>query len=87
MFAVCWLDLVLDSRLPVLRHCSTVHLAALQVRFNVHPNVLLLDPFLNNGVTFASFHSAGTIPSLSDILKKIASGVLVSSVNVSMRGH
>ena len=33
-------------------------------------SVLLLDPFLNNGVAFASFHSAGTIPSLSDIFKK-----------------
>ena len=44
----------------------------------VYFSALLLDPFLNNGVTFASFHSAGTIPSLSDILKKIASGVLIS---------
>ena len=35
-------------------------------------SVLLLDPFLNNGVISASFHSDGTIPSLSDKLKNIA---------------
>ena len=27
---------------------------------------LLIDPFLNNGVIFASFHSDGTIPSITD---------------------
>ena len=41
-------------------------------------SVLVVDPFLNNGVTFASFHSAGTIPSLSDRLTKLASGLLIS---------
>ena len=30
---------------------------------------LFLDPFLNSGVMFASFHSEGTIPSSSDKLK------------------
>ena len=40
--------------------------------------VVLFDPFLNNDVTVASFHSAGTIPSLSDILNKLASGILIS---------
>ena len=34
-----------------------------------------LDPFLNSGVMFASFHSEGTIPSSSDKLNKFASGV------------
>ena len=38
--------------------------------------VLLLDPSLNNGVTFVSFHSDGTIPSLSDKLINIANGIL-----------
>ena len=38
---------------------------------------LFLDPFLNNGVMFASFHSEGTIPSSSDKLFTFASGVLI----------
>ena len=40
---------------------------------------LFLDPFLNSGVMFASFHSEGTIPSSSDKLKHFASGVLICS--------
>ena len=32
---------------------------------------LFLDPFLNSGVMFASFHSEGTIPSSSDKLKNL----------------
>ena len=35
---------------------------------------LFLDPFLNSGVIFASFHS---IPSSSDKLNTFASGVLI----------
>ena len=38
-----------------------------------------LDPFLNSGVMFASFHSEGTIPSSSDKLHHFASGVLICS--------
>ena len=38
---------------------------------------LFLDPFLNSGVMFASFHSEGIIPSSSDKLTTFASGVLI----------
>ena len=40
---------------------------------------LFLDPFLNSGVKFASFHSEGTIPYSSDKLNTFASGVLICS--------
>ena len=40
---------------------------------------MFLDPFLNSGVIFASFHSEGTIPFSSDKLNKISSGVLICS--------
>ena len=40
---------------------------------------LFLDPFLNSGVMFASFHYEGTIPSSSDKLNNFASGVLICS--------
>ena len=43
--------------------------------------LLFLDPFLNNGVMFPSFHSEGTIPSSSDKLNTFASGVLICSTN------
>ena len=48
---------------------------------------LFLDPFLNSGVTFASFHSEGTIPSSSDKLNNSASGVLIySTISLSSFG-
>ena len=40
---------------------------------------LFLDPFLNSGIMFASFHSEGTIHSSSDKLNNFASGVLICS--------
>ena len=40
---------------------------------------LLLDPFLNSGVMFASVHSEGTIPFSSDKLNTFASGILICS--------
>ena len=40
---------------------------------------LLLDPFLNNGMMFASFHSNGTTTSSIDKLNTVASGMLVYS--------
>ena len=43
-------------------------------------SVLLLAPFLNNGVMFASSHCDVMIPSLSDKLKNIANGVLIWSM-------
>ena len=53
----------------------------------VYNSVLLLGPFLNNGVIFASFRSDGMIPSLSDKLKNIASGILVwSTISLSSFG-
>ena len=48
---------------------------------------LFLDPFLNSGLMFASFHSEGAIPSSGDKLKKIASGVLIcSTISLSSFG-
>ena len=38
---------------------------------------LFLEPFLNNGVMFASFHSKRTAPSLSDKLNTLLSGILL----------
>ena len=35
------------------------------------------DPFLNSGITFASFHYEGTVPSSSDKLNTFARGVLI----------
>ena len=43
-----------------------------------------LEPFLNNGMMFASFHSKGIIPSCSDMLNTCASGVLIFSTVVSV---
>ena len=34
-----------------------------------------LEPFLNNGMMFASFHSKGTTPSFNDKLNTLASGI------------
>ena len=43
--------------------------------------------FLDNGVIFASFHSDGTIASLSDTLKNIAIGILIwSTISLSSLG-
>ena len=48
---------------------------------------LFLDPFLNSGVMFASFHYEGTIPSSSDKLKHFASDVLIcSTISLSSFG-
>ena len=48
---------------------------------------LFLDPFLNSGVMFASFHSKGTIPSSSDKLNNFASVVLIcSTISLSSFG-
>ena len=48
---------------------------------------LFLDPFLNSDVMFAYFHYGGTIPSSSEKLKKIASGVLIcSTISLSSFG-
>ena len=53
----------------------------------VYYSFLLLGPFLSNGVIFAYFHSDGMIPSLSDKLKNIASGILVwSTISLSSFG-
>ena len=38
---------------------------------------LFLEPFLNNGMMFVSFHSKGTTPSFNDKLDTLASGVLI----------
>ena len=38
---------------------------------------LLLDPFLNNGMIFASLHSNGTTHSSIDKLNTVASGMLI----------
>ena len=38
---------------------------------------LFLNPFLNNGIMVASFHSEGTIPSSCHKLNTFASGVLI----------
>ena len=47
--------------------------------------ICFLNPFLNEGTMFASFHSKGTIPSYSDMLK--TSGVLIcSKVSFSILG-
>ena len=40
---------------------------------------LFLEPFLNIGIMFASFHSKGTIPSCSYMLNMSSSGVLIYS--------
>ena len=40
---------------------------------------LFLEPFLNKGIKFSSFHSKGTIPSCSDMLNMCASGILICS--------
>ena len=48
---------------------------------------LFLDPFLNSGVMFASFHFEGTIPSSSDKFNTFASGVLIcSTISLSSFG-
>ena len=41
---------------------------------------LFLEPFLNNGMMFASFHSKGTTPSFSDKLKTLTNGILICSI-------
>ena len=42
---------------------------------------------MNKGMMFASFHSKGTIPSFSDMLKTCASGILIcSTVSFSISG-
>ena len=46
-------------------HTTDVKLTGLQL------SGLFLDPFLNSGVMFASFHSEGTIPSSSDKLNNL----------------
>ena len=47
----------------------------------------LVDPFLNSGVMFASFHSEGTIPPSSDKLNTFASDVLIcSKISLSSSG-
>ena len=38
---------------------------------------LLLEPFLNNDMMFASFHSKGTAPSFNDQLNTLASGIFI----------
>ena len=46
-----------------------------------------LNLFLNKGIMSASFHSKGTIPSLSDMLNTCACGVLIcSTVSFSILG-
>ena len=48
---------------------------------------LFLDPFLNSGVIFVSFHSEGTIPSSSDKITNCASDVLIcSTISISSFG-
>ena len=48
---------------------------------------LFLEPFLNNGMMFASFHSNGTTPSVNDKLNTLASGILIcSTVSISNFG-
>ena len=48
---------------------------------------LFLDPFLNSGVMFASFHSERTIPSSSDKLNNFACDVLIcSTISLSSFG-
>ena len=48
---------------------------------------LFLEPFLNNGMMFASFHSKGTTPSFNDKLNTLAGGILIcSTVSISSLG-
>ena len=48
---------------------------------------LFLEPFLNNGMMFASFHSKGTTPSFNYKLNTLASGILIcSTVSISSSG-
>ena len=48
---------------------------------------LFFEPFLNNGMMFASFHSKGTTPSLNDQLNTLASGILIcSTISISSFG-
>ena len=45
------------------------------------------NPFLNNGMMFASFHLKGTTPSFNDKLNTLASGILIcSTVSISRFG-
>ena len=49
---------------------------------------LFLEPFYNNGMMFAFFHSKGTTPSFYDKLNTLASGVLIcSTVSISRFGR
>ena len=48
---------------------------------------LFLNPFLNSGVIFASFHSEGNIPYSSDKLNTFASGVVIcATISLSSFG-
>ena len=65
----------------VIYHTTDVKLTGLSI------SGLFLDRFLTSGVMFASFHSEGTIPSSSDKLKKILSGLLnCSTISLSTFG-
>ena len=45
------------------------------------------EPFLNNGMMFASFHSKGTNPSFNDKLNTLASGILVVMLCLKRTGR
>ena len=63
------------------RFCNYFHNTAVKLT-SLLLSILLLDPFLNNGVIFASFNSDATIPSLSDIVKNIKESSYITQCSV-----
>ena len=52
-----------------------------------HFTDLFIEPILNRGMMFASFHCKGTLSSCSDMLNMCASGVLIcTTVSLSILG-
>ena len=45
----------------------------------VNSSLTFLEPYLNNGIMFASFYSNGTIPSSNDKVNTVASAMLICS--------
>ena len=65
---------------------SNVHTTDVKLT-GLYCSSFFLDPFLNSGVMFASFHYEGTIPSSSDKLNNFVSGVpICSTISLSSFG-